>query len=163
MVRQLSGFVVLHMLHTSHPLATHCETDWGGGEGGEPPKKVNKNVTYTVRVHLPGFVLTLKYKATLEWWHYVRGELCVESPYKDPNTNSSLTYYCIVYTTADSSELQYTVTKVIDFPPYKMKCSGENVIVRGIFHVCDIAEIWITYGQCTLLGLSQILRYSTKS
>ena len=29
----------------------------------------------------------------------------------------------------------YTVPKVIDFPRYNMKCSGENVILRGIFHV----------------------------
>ena len=28
-----------------------------------------------------------------------------------------------------------TVPKVIDFPRYNMKCSGENVILRGIFHV----------------------------
>ena len=27
-----------------------------------------------------------------------------------------------------------TVTKVIDFPRYKMKCSGENEILRGIVH-----------------------------
>ena len=30
--------------------------------------------------------------------------------------------------------LQYTVPKVIDFPRYNMKCSRENVILRGIFH-----------------------------
>ena len=32
----------------------------------------------------------------------------------------------------------YTVPKVIDIPRYiycNMKCSGENVILRGIFHV----------------------------
>ena len=29
----------------------------------------------------------------------------------------------------------HTVPKVIDFPRYNMKCSGENVILRGIFHV----------------------------
>ena len=29
----------------------------------------------------------------------------------------------------------YTVPKVIDFPRYKMKYRGENVILRGIFHV----------------------------
>ena len=28
-----------------------------------------------------------------------------------------------------------TVPKVIDFPRYKMKCSGENLILHGIFHV----------------------------
>ena len=28
-----------------------------------------------------------------------------------------------------------TVPKVIDFLPYNMKCSGENVILCGIFHV----------------------------
>ena len=27
---------------------------------------------------------------------------------------------------------RYTVLKVIDFPRYNMKCSGENVILRGI-------------------------------
>ena len=29
----------------------------------------------------------------------------------------------------------YTVPKKIDFPRYNMKCSGENAILRGIFHV----------------------------
>ena len=29
----------------------------------------------------------------------------------------------------------YTVSKVNDFPRYNMKCSGENLILRGIFHV----------------------------
>ena len=29
----------------------------------------------------------------------------------------------------------YTVPTEIDFPQYNMKCSGENVIHRGIFHV----------------------------
>ena len=29
----------------------------------------------------------------------------------------------------------HTVPKVIDFPRYNMKCSGENVILHGIFHV----------------------------
>ena len=29
----------------------------------------------------------------------------------------------------------YTVPKVIDFPRYNMKCSGEIVILRGIVHV----------------------------
>ena len=28
----------------------------------------------------------------------------------------------------------YTVPKVIDFPRYNTKCSGENEILRGIFH-----------------------------
>ena len=49
--------------------------------------------------------------------------------------------------------LLYTVPKVIDFPRYNMKCSGENVILRGIVHVvsgfplhsCYIAEIWIAF------------------
>ena len=30
--------------------------------------------------------------------------------------------------------LAYTVPKEIDFPRYDMKCSGENMILRGIFH-----------------------------
>ena len=29
----------------------------------------------------------------------------------------------------------WTVPTVIDFPRYNMKCCGENVILRGIFHV----------------------------
>ena len=28
-----------------------------------------------------------------------------------------------------------TVPKIIDFPRYNMKCSGENMILRGIVHV----------------------------
>ena len=48
----------------------------------------------------------------------------------------------------------YTVPKEIDFPRYNMKCSRENVILRGIFHVvyhvfiyisCYIVEIWIAF------------------
>ena len=31
--------------------------------------------------------------------------------------------------------LRYTVPKEIDFPRYNMKCSGENVLLRGIFPV----------------------------
>ena len=31
--------------------------------------------------------------------------------------------------------VSYTVPKVINFPRYNMKCSGENVVQRGIFHV----------------------------
>ena len=34
-----------------------------------------------------------------------------------------------------SPDPHYTVPKVIDFPRYNMKCSEENVILRGIFHV----------------------------
>ena len=30
-----------------------------------------------------------------------------------------------------------TVPKIIDFPRYNMKCSKENVILRGIFHVAS--------------------------
>ena len=29
----------------------------------------------------------------------------------------------------------YTVRKEIDFPRYNMKCSGENMMLRRIFHV----------------------------
>ena len=31
--------------------------------------------------------------------------------------------------------IYYTVSREIDFPRYNMKCSGENVILRRIFHV----------------------------
>ena len=31
--------------------------------------------------------------------------------------------------------MNYTVQKVIDFLRYNMKCSGDNVILRGIVHV----------------------------
>ena len=54
----------------------------------------------------------------------------------------------------------HTVPKVIDIPQYNMKCSGDNVILHGIFHVVsgfplhfmysNIAEIWIVnQGQNT--------------
>ena len=32
-------------------------------------------------------------------------------------------------------KMRCTVPKEIDFPQYNMKCSGENVLLRGIFHV----------------------------
>ena len=40
--------------------------------------------------------------------------------------------YCIPY---EKANLTYPVLKVINFPRYNMKCSGRNVILRGIFHV----------------------------
>ena len=38
-----------------------------------------------------------------------------------------------------SIDLLYTAPKAIDFPRYNMKCSGEKVILRGIFHVVPIS------------------------
>ena len=35
----------------------------------------------------------------------------------------------------------YTVPKEIDFPRYNIKCSGENVILRGIFHVVSCVPL----------------------
>ena len=53
-----------------------------------------------------------------------------------------------------------TVPKVIDFPIYNTKCSGENEILRGIFGVvfrfhyisCYISEIWITFWTVNRVG-----------
>ena len=42
--------------------------------------------------------------------------------------------------TAESLLPLYTVPKVIDFPRYNMKFSGENVILRGIFHVVRVSR-----------------------
>ena len=57
-----------------------------------------------------------------------------------------------------------TVPKEIDFPRYNMKCSGENVILRRIFHVVScfplhymllyIAEIWITFRTVCMASLA---------
>ena len=35
-----------------------------------------------------------------------------------------------------------TVPKEIDFPRYNMKCSGENVKIRGIFHVLSCFPLY---------------------
>ena len=55
----------------------------------------------------------------------------------------------------------------IDFPRYSMKYSGENVILRGIFHVVSgfplhlmilyIAEIWITFRTVCILASIRLL------
>ena len=42
---------------------------------------------------------------------------------------------CIIYHMYNFFFCTFTVPKKINFPRYKMKCSGENVILRGIFHV----------------------------
>ena len=39
----------------------------------------------------------------------------------------------------------YTVPKEIDFPQYNMKWSGENLTLRGIFHVVSGLEIWMAF------------------
>ena len=36
---------------------------------------------------------------------------------------------------------RYTVPKVIIVPRYNMKCSGENVTLRGIFHVVSCCPL----------------------
>ena len=41
-------------------------------------------------------------------------------------------------------ELSYTVPNEIDFPRYDMICSGENVILRGIFHVVSCFPLHFT-------------------
>ena len=38
-----------------------------------------------------------------------------------------------------------TVPKVIDFPRYNMNCSGENVILRGIFHAVSRFPLHFIY------------------
>ena len=55
----------------------------------------------------------------------------------------------------------YTVPKEIDFPRYSMNCSGESVILRGIFHAVSCFPLHSCYtvlhggnldyffGQCT--------------
>ena len=57
-----------------------------------------------------------------------------------------------------------TVPKEINFPQYNMKCSGKNVILRGIFHVvhimfsmfsCYIAEIGIIFRTVKLRNYSR--------
>ena len=60
-----------------------------------------------------------------------------------------------------------TVPKEIDFPRYNIKCSGENLILRGIFHVVSCflcttfhAILWkfgLLFGQC---GPTLEFRYS---
>ena len=47
----------------------------------------------------------------------------------------TLTYNRFQYSKKIASYM-YTVPKEIDFPQFNMKCSGENVILCGIFHVC---------------------------
>ena len=54
----------------------------------------------------------------------------------------------------------------MDFPRYNKKCSGENEILRGIFHLvqyhvflfisCYVAEIWITFWT---VGYTDHLQY----
>ena len=55
--------------------------------------------------------------------------------------------------------LFFACHRAIDFPRYKMKCSGGNVILRWIFHACSImfsstfhVILWkfgLRFGQCT--------------
>ena len=55
-----------------------------------------------------------------------------------------------------------TVTKVIDFPRYNMKCSWEYVILRGIFHVVSPFHIhfMLHRGSLDYFWDSPLLRYS---
>ena len=48
----------------------------------------------------------------------------------------------ILYKITSSNDRIYTVPKVIDFPRYNMKCGGENVILRGIFHVVSCLMLY---------------------
>ena len=49
--------------------------------------------------------------------------------------NWSIKYKCFF------TVYSYTVPKEIDFPRFNMKCRGENVILRGIFHVASFHVI----------------------
>ena len=50
----------------------------------------------------------------------------------------------------------YTVPKEIDFPRYNMKCSGENVVLHGIFHVIS-RKYGLLFGQCTIVVFHLLL------
>ena len=47
----------------------------------------------------------------------------------------SLSEYSLVSYNVANLSYVYAVPEVIDFPRYNMKSSGENLILRGIFHV----------------------------
>ena len=57
----------------------------------------------------------------------------------------------------------HTVPKVIDFPRYNMKCSGENVILHGIFHVVSsfplLFMLYRGYLDCLSNSVSLLLLY----
>ena len=53
------------------------------------------------------------------------------------------TDFCIHLLSVNSASFfhaLHTVLKVIDFPRYNIKCSGENVILRGMLHVVIVGH-----------------------
>ena len=55
---------------------------------------------------------------------------------------------------------RYTLPKVIDFPRYNMKCSGENVIQSGIFHLVSGFPLhFMLYCRNLDLEIGQFNRY----
>ena len=53
----------------------------------------------------------------------------------DPYKNRGKLNYMQIYQHCTVIKIYYTVPKIINFPRYNMKCSGENVILLGIVHV----------------------------
>ena len=51
-----------------------------------------------------------------------------------------------------------TVPKEIDFPQYNMKCSGENVLLSGIFHVLSCFPLHLMLYRGNLDYLSNSAR-----
>ena len=77
----------------------------------------------------------------------VRRVLMLNSVYVDSFYSFVFTYFFAVNISMYS--VQYTVPKKIEFPEYNMKCSRENVILRGIFHVisCFPLHFWLYRGN----------------
>ena len=53
----------------------------------------------------------------------------------DPYKNRGKLNYMQIYQHCAVIKIYYTVPKIINFPRYNMKCSGENVILLGIVYV----------------------------
>ena len=61
-----------------------------------------------------------------------------------------------IYTTfkvKTSNNILYSVHKVIDFPRYNMKCSVENVILRGIVHEVSCFPLHFMHVKSRKFGL----------
>ena len=61
-----------------------------------------------------------------------------------------------IYTTfkvKTSNNILYSVPKVIDFPRYNMKCSVENVILRGIVHEVSCFPLHFMHVKSRKFGL----------
>ena len=108
------------------------------------------------------WIFRIKLKAAYACQHCPKNNLnfCIQTEPVTAGADAKVHGFCARYAQKPDICTVYTVPKEIHFPRYNMKCSGNNVILRGIVHVVscfplyfmlycgNLEKVPVLFGQC---------------